>query len=477
MDDNYKVLLEKITKENRHCLISGVAGTGKSTLLKKTVKELKKIVDKETIHITAPTGIACINIGNAKTIHNWLGLKLADKPMAYYREHIYTNPNYATTIHNLLNTAILIIDEISMITPYMFMLIDHLARFIRKNREPFGGILLFMFGDFCQLEPITKEETEIKYVFQTDLWKSMNIYRHRLRKIHRQLNDDAYKDLLNRIREGKITLADEKLLRSKRFRGNMEFKLELDEYNNVKITSPLLTTHRVRVSDYNRDCLKNVSKTYNTPLIALRPKITTKYCKNVQIDLIQKTRYSEDQLKAMFPVYNVLICEKAQVMMRCNEYLKTHNICNGTLGIVDRITPSNEVFVRFRVNDVLMPPMLVPPHKYKLKINGGYVVLEQFPLSLAYAISIHMCQGITLDSAIVDIARVFADGMAYVALSRVKSLDGLTIKGNFDTRKFKSNPDALEFERDTEFIDTKLELEKYMIRDLSNIVLKYLFNI
>ena len=471
MIENCKILLDKIN-EKRCCLISGIAGTGKSTLLKELVKELKQIVKKEEIHVVAPTGVACVNIGNAKTIHNWLGLKLADKPAGYYRERLYSG-SYTTTITNLKTTSILIIDEISMITPHMFNLIDHLAKYVRKSSEPFGGITVIMFGDFCQLEPINKEESEVKYVFQTKTWEKMNIYRVWLRKIWRQLNDDKYKDILNRIREGKMNMNDVLTLRSKVTYKFKEHEIKQDGFGNVLITPPLITTHRAKVADSNKKNLLNVSEKFNSSIAKIRPNVITKYTKSYKAQNLPTTRYSDEQLQNMFPVYNVVLCEKAQVMMRCNEYI-SDGICNGTIGIVDQITPQGEIFVRFQVGGILMPPMMVPKHKFKMKINGGYLELEQFPLSLSYAISSHKAQGISLDMAVVDLRGVFCNAQAYVILSRIRSLDGLTIRGSFDTRKFKTCPEALKFETDTELIQIHSEVTKYMIKDLTNIVLKYL---
>jgi len=470
MNDICDLLLNKILNEGHSCLVSGIAGTGKSTLLKQLVKELKKKIDESFIHVTAPTGVACVNIGNAKTIHNWLGLSLADQSISYYRDKI---DKYPTTIHNLKNTSILIIDEISMVTPHMFKLIDHLAKGVRQCGNPFGGIILVMFGDFCQLEPINKDNVTEKFIFQTELWKRMNIDRVWLRKIYRQMNDDKYKDLLNRVREGKINLSDVKLLRSKVVHGNTNNIIELDEFNHVKITPPLLTTHVVKVAENNKANLLNVSKTFNVPLVKFKPKVTIKQTKYHQSLNLPTTKYSEDQLKNMFPVYNVVLCKNSQVMMRSNEYISS-DICNGTIGIVDSIDDSKNVFVKFNVNDKLLPPMLIPPYKFKLKTNDGYIEVEQLPLSIAYSISIHKSQGITLDNAIVDISRAFVDGQVYVALSRIKSLNGLKILGSFDTRKFKSNSDALEFEKDIELIEIISELNKCMIYDLTNIVLKYI---
>lgn len=469
--DNCDILVDKIVNEKRCCLISGQAGTGKSTLLKKLVIELKKHYKKEEIQITAPTGIACVNIGNAKTIHNWLGLKLADKDSNYYMNNIYGQ--FPTTVLNMKNTQVLIIDEISMITPKMFMLIDRLAKYIRNNRMPFGGIIVVMFGDFCQLEPISKEDTDIKFVFQTDLWKTMNIYRLWLRKVYRQIGDDKYKDMLNRIRRGKMNFNDIRRLRSKIVYKNLEQKIEKDGYNQVKITLPLLTTHRKKVAENNKKMLMMASKQLNTPIVKFKPEITTKYTKNYLAQNGSRTNYSDEQLKNMFPVYNVVICEGCQVMMRCNEYLGS-GICNGTIGIVHQIDHMQNVFVKFRVNGQLTQPILIPRHTFKMKINGGYLELSQLPLSLAYALSIHRCQGISLEEAIVDLRGIFCDAQAYVALSRLTSFDGLTIKGMFDTRKFKSCDEALEFETDYELLDTIETLNKYMINDLANIVLGYM---
>jgi len=215
--------------------------------------------------------------------------------------------------------------------------------------------------------------------------------------------------------------------------------LELDEDNCAKIIPPLLTTHRVKVENFNTKRLNDVSQQQQEPLRLFAPKIKVK--RDGFGDASE-----EMNLESKFPIYNVRLCKNAQVMMRCNALMES-GICNGTLGIIDKIT-DKKIYVRFRVDGVLQPPINVPRYRFVLKINHGDIYMEQYPLSIAYAVTIHKSQGLTLDTAIVDIRKVFANSMVYVALSRVCSLDGLQLLGNFDTRTFKSNQEALDFEKD-----------------------------
>jgi GTPase SAR1 family protein len=441
---NFKILTNKILVEKQSCLVSGLAGTGKSTLLKDIVKHLKTTEYKLNTHVVAPTAIAAIS-AKGMTTYTWLGLGLADKDVTFYLHRLH---KYPITTFNLTNTEYLVIDEISMFDAEMFVKIDILARHVRKNKNPFGGIILVMFGDFCQLKSIQKVKTDIKFVFQTTLWKKMNIYRMWLRKNYRQGNDLQYANLLNRVRKGKITLQDIKLLRSKvvyKFNNNA---IPVDEYGDVTITPPLLTTHKNSVKEYNINKLNYISTTNDFPIFTFRPKIATKRDEESEI-LPEFNKYS-DTLHEKFPVYNVRVCQNTQVMMRCNIMIGC-GIVNGTLGIISRLT-DHSIYIRFMVDGVLMPAIRLKKYRFVLKINGGKIYMDQYPISLAYACTIHKSQSISLDSAIVDISRCFADSMVYVALSRIRSLDGLILKGMFDTRWFCSDKDALEFERDEQLV-------------------------
>ena len=435
---NVRILAGRLLTNRQSCLVSGLAGTGKSTLLKEMVKHLKTTEFKQNTHVVAPTAIAAIS-AKGMTVHTWLGLGLADKDVTSYLGRLH---KYPVTTFNMTNTEYLVIDEISMIDPDMFVKIDIIARHIRKRNEPFGGITLLMFGDFCQLKSIQKKDTDIKFVFQTSLWKKMDIYRMWLRKNYRQGEDKKYASLLNRIRKGKITLNDIKLLRSKVvYKLNIE-EIPLDVFGNVTITPPLLTTHKRNVKEYNIRKLKQLAE-YN-PIFTYTPTISNKQDEESSISPEFNKYY--DTLHERFPVFNLRICRNAQIMMRCNMLIAS-GIVNGTLGIIDRLT-ENSVYVRFMVDGVMMPAIRIKKYRFVLRINGGKIYMDQYPISLAYSCTIHKSQSISLDSAVVDISRCFTDSMVYVALSRIRSLDGLIIKGMFDSRWFKSDKDALEFERD-----------------------------
>jgi ATP-dependent DNA helicase PIF1 len=446
MSANLQNILDTILIDKINVLVSGLAGTGKSFMLKKIFKHIQKEHPNDPIFKTAPTGIASVNI-KGQTIFSWAGMGLFDKSESYYISNIYRK--YPTAVTNLKMTSYLIIDEISMINPTFFSKLDTIAKYVRQDNRPFGGIILIMFGDMAQLEPISKDKDDpIKFVFQTNVWSKMPLFRMWLRKIYRQANDQAYVQLLDRVRHGTITSDDVKLLRSKLIRKLPVAKITFDA-DGVAIPIPLLlTTHAVNVDLYNQKKLKEVADSQNERLKLFVPIINIKHDEDEdgQPSTTKILQSDIGKLEDKFPIYNVRLCKNAQVLMRCNALIKD-GICNGTMGIVDRIEP-NKIYVRFMVDGELTEPIKIARYRYILKINSGKVHMDQFPLSVAYAATIHRCQGLTLDSAIVDIRRVFANSMVYVALSRIRSLDGLQLLGNFDTRYFKSNPDALVFEKD-----------------------------
>lgn len=436
MSLNVDILYDKIVKKNQNVLISGLAGTGKSYTIKKLYKRLTTDFPELNTFITASTGVASVDL-KGQTLHSWGGIGLGDRNSSYYFQHIFKK--FPQAVMNYRHTTFLFIDEISLIDPDYFIILNALTKYVRQQNEPFGGIRLILSGDMAQLPAITKNKN-IDYIFETDIWKQLNVYRMWLRKIYRQQSDREYTNLLNRIRHGRMTLRDVKLLKGKVIKKMTDMPFEFED-GVVKIQPPLITTHKRKVEKYNNQKLREIATIQDLQLTTFLPKT-----KVIREELSPMADVDEGNLENKFPVYDIRLCKNAQVMMRCNAFIKM-GICNGTVGIVDRIE-DKKVFVRFRVDGELLPSMEVPKYKFMLKINGGHIELSQFPLSICYASTIHKAQGTSLDEAVIDVRNLFCEGMAYVALSRVRTLNGLTLLGYFDTRYFKSNPKALKFERD-----------------------------
>lgn len=513
-DTVFRLVLDTISKK-RSIMVSGEAGTGKSTLMKRVSYHLMKN-PLLNVHVVAPTGVAAVNAGGV-TIHSWLGLGLADKDSSYYLRRL---DKYPVMQHNLTRTSHLIIDEISMITPHMFQLIHTLCCFLRKDmlpcrknpNVPFGGMILMLFGDFCQLKSIIRSDKEkgthnqnqigygktlkrtgqttilshltnpnsenkpepLRFMFETPIWKKLGADRIWLRHNYRQGNDLRYATLLNRVRTGGITPQDIRTLRSRVIYKLPDKKLHLDPQGRVEVSPPILTTHKDGVVQYNNDLLTIVSEQYDKPIHTYHP--TIKYVPGPgKKELTQSQLSSEtERLQDRCPVFRLRVCVNAQVMMRCNSMMKDNGIVNGTLGIV-RFVSDKSIKVSFRVNGFLTKPIAIQKYQFPVKTSNGTIYMTQFPLSLAYSCTIHKSQSISLDQAIVNIKHCFEESMVYVALSRVRTLDGLQIQGMFDTRWFHPNQKALAFETDPVIEEMKIQMTKQNLpKEVQNCVLSYI---
>ena len=365
-----------------------------------------------------------------------------------------------------------------------------------------------LFGDFCQLKSIIRTEKDnqksknggtsqsrsgqtsilshvtstnsenvpepLRFMFDTPIWKKLGADRIWLRHNYRQGNDLRYAKLLNRIRTGCITPQDIRTLRSRVIYKLPAKKLRLDPQGRVEVSPPILTTHKDGVIYYNNDLLTIVSKQYNKPIHTLHP--TIKYVPDPgKKELTQSQLSSEtERLQDRCPVFRLRVCVNAQVMMRCNSMMKDHGIVNGTLGIV-RFVSDKSIKVSFCVNGFLTKPIAIQKYQFPMKTSNGMIYMTQFPLSLAYSCTIHKSQSISLDQAIVNIKHCFEDSMVYVALSRVRTLEGLQIQGMFDTRWFHPNQKALAFETDHVIEEMKTQMTKQNLpKDVQNSVLSYI---
>lgn len=489
--DFFRVL--GVISKRKSVLVSGEAGTGKSTLMKRVYTHLIKdpLVN---VSVVAPTGVAAVNAGGT-TLHAWLGLGLAERDASYYLRKL---DKYPIMVNNLSRTTHLIIDEISMVSPHMFCLIHTLCCFLRRGkgnkpeltREPFGGMVLLLFGDFCQLKSISRSSnkntkpmvsvfgkegvpnTEPQFVFETEVWKKLGVHRIWLRHNYRQGGDLEYAGILNRIRMGCVTVGDIKTLRKRVIYKLPSREVETDPQGRVEIMTPVLTTHKHGVIEHNQTFLHLVSRKFNTPVHTYHPDI--QYKPNTgQREMTPGQLSSEtDRLHDRFPVFQPRLCVNAQVMMRCNSMMKDHGIVNGTIGII-RFLSDKSIKVSFMVNGILLKPLSVSKHQFPMKLNNGTVYMKQFPLSLAYSCTIHKAQSISLDKAIVDIKNCFEESMVYVALSRVRSLSGLYIKGMFDSRWFHPNPLALKFETDPLILIERMLTDATIHNEIRRVILQY----
>lgn len=427
----------KALNESRHVLVSGKAGSGKSHLLKRFVSHLD--TQKVKFQLCAPTAIAANNIGG-QTIHKLLGLGLAEESSEKLLKLVKSNKfKYYKTYKFLMDTQILIIDEISMVDPLFFQKLDYLFRNLRNNPHPFGGVLLVMVGDFCQLGPVVKSHGKAqveKFIFQTDLWMTMRLTRLVLIFNYRQTTDQLFIDILNQIRVGNLSSENSRALK----------KLKFKAKNVLESTRPVhIYPYKKMVEKVNQRELVKIQKETAARLYTFAPYVTTeRHDVNIEmnnVDFIQANKIKNDwtTLSSMFPVVNFKVCLGSQVMMRCNS-LQEEGIFNGSTGIVRNI--SNEsITVEFEGK-----LSKIARHQFKQKVGEtATVVLNQFPLCLSWAMTVHKVQGMTLGKIIVDIRNCFEPGQVYVALSRVRNIRDITIEG-FDENNILTDRSAVEFE-------------------------------
>ena len=414
-----------LMQNEQFILVSGKAGTGKSHLLTR----LKSFLDNTHLKtiIVAPTAVAALQV-HGITIYNWLGLGLAKESLSNIIDKLKKN-YYKKTIRNIISTDVLLIDEISMLDPELFEKIAWICACVHKLKCPFGNLKIIFFGDFLQLAPITNYRR--KFVFQTQLWKLLNVQRFMLRHVYRQ-QDHNFVKILNLIRVGKINSSVLKHLK-RRF---------ITPPENLPFTR--LCSYRNSVDSFNIQKLRSLhgeEKQYHASITISGQKRDTK--------IEQEDMYAIDKictsLDKHFPIPQVLrLKQGAQIMCRTNSLMTNHNICNGSIGII-QLLEENSIIVTFE-NSITVT--LYPMEFTNTVGKNCKVIFKQFPCTLAWAISIHKSQGVTLTRALVD-TNCFEYGQLYVGMSRVKSLDGLYLSGTYkNLLQIITNPEACKFEKD-----------------------------
>ena len=389
--------------------ITGGGGVGKSALIDYYIRLNK--TNKYTIGVTSTTGTSAILI-NGTTIHSYLGLGTGKQDTETLCKKINEN-RFLVKRWSKLKT--LIIDEISMLSASFFDKLEEIARRIRNNQKPFGGIQLILSGDFCQLSPVDSSE----FCFEAKSWNSCVDKVIYLQKIIRQENL-IFKNCLSNIRLGILNEEIKSLLDS---RINSELKNDFG-IEPTKLFSKNVLVDSTNISQLKKLCQKN--KIYNYKMTTdFNPKIKNKYIKLVPA------------------LEELQLCKGCQVMLTYNLDLKNH-LVNGSRGIVTDFSYKDGNYIP-RVKFLNGIEIDVDFNVWKIEEDGKVIgSITQIPLKLGYAFSIHKAQGCSLDYAILDLSDLFDYGMAYVALSRVRSLDGLSIL-SVNWNKIKANPKAIDF--------------------------------
>ena len=421
--------------QGHNIFITGPGGSGKSALIRLINDHAFKHF--KGIYVTAMTGCAAVLLNcKAKTLHSWAGIGLGNGTIEQLVTKIKKN-KFAKALWK--STDILVVDEVSMLSLKLFNVLNAIGKAVRNNPNPFGGIQLVFSGDFFQLPPVgDKDESDTqRFCFESDDWNT--VFRPhcqiQLIKIFRQ-TDEIYSTILNQIREGKIRRKSNDLI--------LQYVGRPFAADLVAEPTKLFPT---------RAKVENINNTKMSALQSDEKEFKIKYLKDLEMtrtERITRCDYTDKDIQMELEfLANNLICEKemklkvgAQVMSIINiQSDRGLNVCNGSQGIITGFCAvSGCPQVKFN-NGI---EMIMTRNIWQSdKIPG--IGVSQVPLILAWALTIHKSQGATLDAAEIDVGSgIFECGQTYVALSRVKSLDGLYLT-SFDASKIRINRKVKEF--------------------------------
>ncbi|XP_028177168.1 ATP-dependent DNA helicase PIF1 [Ostrinia furnacalis] len=387
----------------KNIFFTGSAGTGKSFLLKRIVAALPPDVTVPT----ASTGVAACHVGGT-TLHAFAGIGDGSGSLDNLCERAMKIPLVAQKWRKCKH---LIIDEISMVDGTFFEKLEAVARHVRKNDKPFGGIQLILCGDFLQLPPVVeKGKTGKRFCFQSPCWDKCIEICFELKEVHRQ-KDQEFISILNSIRIGRVTKEI-----SDRLLGTARQKIESDG-----ILATILCSHT------------NDSKTINDTKLKDLHGETKEF---ISQDSDNATKVLDMQTIAPS---KLVLKVGAQVMLLKNINVNA-GLVNGARGVVVKFEEGFPV-VRFKNKKEYTART---ERWYVKNANGTLLCRRQIPLNLAWAFSIHKSQGLTLDCVEMSLSKIFEAGQAYVALSRAQSLDTLRVL-DFDSRHVWAEPSVLEF--------------------------------
>lgn len=400
-----------IMSRGENIFLTGVAGSGKTSCIKLFINVFNT---EKIMGITSTTGISALLFGGV-TLHSFLGIGLGTDSKETIISKLYKRPHLRKRWKDI---EVLIIDEISMLSPELFDKLEHVARKIRFDERPFGGIQLILSGDFLQLPCVNSD----KFCFEADSWNDCIKSTIYLDEIMRQKSGD-FQECLNNIRLGIINKETRKLLKS---------RIGIELKNDFGIKPTRLYSTNYSVNEVNIKELYKLEETgvefyeYNLE-IQFYPGIKDK--ENI-IEKYKKNCNAESCLQ---------LCIGAQVMLLYN--MDTiEGLVNGSRGVVVDFIKDIPLVKFLKGQEVLVDYHIWEFEECEKKI----LKCIQIPLKLAYAITQHKSQGMTLDYVELDLANVFDFGMAYVALSRVKTIEGLSIIA-IDFDKITANPKAVKY--------------------------------
>ena len=445
--------LRFINQTHRSVFLTGKAGTGKTTLL----REIIQTTHKNTV-VVAPTGIAALNAGGV-TIHSMFQLPFGGfipdnsapqfsdstkfETKATLRRHFKMNGVKKSVIRNM---ELLIIDEVSMLRSDLLDAMDYMMQSVRKKNTPFGGVQVLFIGDLLQLPPVIRDEEwrtlktyyRGKFFFHSHVVQQNPPLYIELSKIFRQ-TDDTFISVLNNLRNNQISQQDIQTL-------NKYVKPDFDlKANKGYIT---LTTHNNKADTTNAQALEDLEG----KLVVYHPDIVG--------DFPEKIFPVEQQLQLKVG---------AQVMFVKNDLSADKNYFNGKMGIIKSLS-SQEILVHFPEENKTIEVDKYEWKNIRYKVDETTKEIEEevlgtfvhYPIKLAWAITVHKSQGLTFDKAALDVSQVFLPGQAYVALSRLRSLEGLILLSPLRMNGISNDQDVMDYSLNKatdDFLENALHFE------------------
>ena len=428
----------KILKAGKNVYLTGAAGSGKTYALNEYTSYLKN--RGVSVAVTASTGIAATHIGGT-TIHSWSGIGIKDTLDDRDIEHLISKEHLYKRFEK---TKVLVIDEVSMLSSRLFDSVERVCKAMKRSEEPFGGMQVVLSGDFFQLPPIAKEGGSADFIHSSEAWGKMDIRICYLDEQFRH-SDSSLEKILNEMRSGNVSPASKNKL------------MEILENNSasLKSVSPTrLYTHNVDVDAENERELEKLEGKAHV----------------YEMSSKGKSHIVEALKKGILAPETLRLKKKAAVMFIKNSF--DEGYVNGTLGVVEDFDNNGLPIVRTFSGDRIY----VTSAEWTVGEEGKVLAkVEQLPLRLAWAITVHKSQGMSLDAAEIDLSKAFVPGQGYVALSRLRNFAGLSLRGLNDMA-LAMHPRAMEIDARLLAESAKWEkvLERFSDKEMSEMHISFL---